>query len=472
MDNPRAHHVRVGAVIGALVIAGAVASSANAGRTNTQPDNATATRQAASGTSASNRSDEWPITECGTMDGKGCAPTTRRVDLERPTFSNPTNITNPLFPVEPDAAVVQLGTVDGKPFRSETTTLPRTDAVDWYGTRVEVVLSQYVAWLDGRIEEVALDRYAQADDGSVWYFGEDVIDYVDGVATLTEGTWLAGRDGPPAMLMPARPKVGDVYRVENVIGIVFEELTVIEVDKTVDGPNGKVRGAIVVDELGVTGGHSTKTLAPGYGEFITTNDSEIEAVAVAVPINAIDGGVPLEIRKVATAAGGVLEYVRSDEWESARFATDRIKSMHARLVRTQQPPRVMERLSKAISALDKAVTSERTLRAEARSVDIAEAAIDLHARYLPNLDVQVARFHVHVQRLRVLAAADDGGGVMGELASLEHIADRLRMDDDRVLAEVDEGLRAARDAVESGSTAAAADHAIRAANDLRNLSFA
>jgi hypothetical protein len=31
-----------------------------------------------------------------------------------------------------------------------------------------VVLSQYLAYLDGRITEVALDRYAQADDGSVW----------------------------------------------------------------------------------------------------------------------------------------------------------------------------------------------------------------------------------------------------------------------------------------------------------------
>jgi hypothetical protein len=72
---------------------------------------------------------------------------------------------------------------------------------------------------------VAIDRYAQADEGSVWYFGEDVIDYVNGAAAFTEGTWLAGRDGPPAMIMPAKPKPGDVFRVENVIGIVFEALT-------------------------------------------------------------------------------------------------------------------------------------------------------------------------------------------------------------------------------------------------------
>jgi hypothetical protein len=149
----------------------------------------------------SDRSDEWPITECGTFNGKGCAPTSKRVDVLRPVFSNPTAITNPLFPVSQLRSVIQVGKVDGKPFRSETTTLPTTGVVDWYGTKVPVVLSQYVAYLDGSITEVAIDRYAQADDGAVWYFGEDVIDYVNGAAAFTEGTWLAGRDGPPAMIM-------------------------------------------------------------------------------------------------------------------------------------------------------------------------------------------------------------------------------------------------------------------------------
>ena len=43
------------------------------------------------------------------------------------------------------------------------------------------------------------------------------------------------------MIMPAKPKLGDVFRVENVIGIVFEELTVAKVDQTVQGPHGRCR---------------------------------------------------------------------------------------------------------------------------------------------------------------------------------------------------------------------------------------
>ena len=237
---------------------------------------------------------------------RGCAPTGKRVDLQRPTFSNPTAITNPLFPVSQVRSVIQVGKVDGKPFRSETTTLPTTALVDWYGVKIPVVLSQYTAYLDGTITEVAIDRYAQADDGSVWYFGEDVIDYVGGAAAFTEGTWLAGRDGPPAMIMPAKPKPGDVFRVENVIGIVFEELTVVKVDQTVQGPNGPVPGAIVVDELGVSGGHSLKTLAPGYGEFQTADGPDLEAMAVAMPIDGQPGGPPAVRRRDPEGPDGCL----------------------------------------------------------------------------------------------------------------------------------------------------------------------
>jgi hypothetical protein len=111
--------------------------------------------------------------------GDGClpvAPDSARVDLAQPTFSHPTTITNPLFPISDLHSVLMLGHVDGKPFRTEVTLLPETEIVEWNGVKVETLVSQYVAYLDGRIQEVALDRYAQADDGSVWYFGEDVAD--------------------------------------------------------------------------------------------------------------------------------------------------------------------------------------------------------------------------------------------------------------------------------------------------------
>jgi hypothetical protein len=89
-------------------------------------------------------------------------------------FSDPTNVTNPLFPIDKLSSVVLNGRVDGKAFRTETTLLPETRIIEWSpGQCVKTLVSQYVAYLDGRLQEVALDFYAQADDGSLWCFGED-----------------------------------------------------------------------------------------------------------------------------------------------------------------------------------------------------------------------------------------------------------------------------------------------------------
>jgi hypothetical protein len=197
---------------------------------------------------------EQTSTVCGTYSGKGCASANKRVDLAVPSFSHSTEITNALFPIGHGRSAVLLGHVDGKPFRTETTVLPGRQTVDWNGRRIPVLISQYMAYLDGRLDEVAIDRYAQADDGSVWYLGEDVFDYRKGAIAITEGTWLAGREGPAAMIMPAHPKLGDVFRPENAIGIVFEEVTVTSVGKTVAGPRGPVAGAILTKEL-----HSDRT---------------------------------------------------------------------------------------------------------------------------------------------------------------------------------------------------------------------
>ena len=129
-----------------------------------------------------------------------------------------------------------------------------------------------------------MDWYAQADDGSVWYFGEDVFNYEDGKVADTEGTWIASDQTPAAMIMPAKPAVGNVYRPENAPEVVFEEVRVEKVDQTVHGPSGEISGAIEVMELHMDGTTEGKVFAPGYGEFSTgTAGGDLEAVSLASP---------------------------------------------------------------------------------------------------------------------------------------------------------------------------------------------
>ena len=96
-----------------------------------------------------------------------------RVDLVAPPFTNSANVTNPLFPISTLRSAILNGQADGRPLKIETTLLPETRIVEWSpGQCVRTLVSQFVAFEGGRIEEVALDFYAQADDGSVWYLGE------------------------------------------------------------------------------------------------------------------------------------------------------------------------------------------------------------------------------------------------------------------------------------------------------------
>ena len=175
----------------------------------------------------------------------------KRVDLGTPVFTHPTRVTNPLFPISHLDHVVLVGFVDGVPFRAETSLLPEIRVIDFGDHTVETLTSQYVAYLDRRIDETAIDQYAQDDDGAVWYFGEDVSNYEDGKIGDTDGTWHACKDGPVSMIMPAHPKAGDVYRVENLFPQVFEEVEVLEINQSVAGPLGPVPGAIRVGKFAV-----------------------------------------------------------------------------------------------------------------------------------------------------------------------------------------------------------------------------
>ena len=125
------------------------------------------------------------------------APESKRVDIVKPSFSNPTRITNPLFPISELHSVLLLGHVDNASLRTETTLLPGTKIIDWNGQKVETLVSQYVAYLDWGIHEVAIDFYAQADDGSVWYFGEDVFNYENGIVADTEALGSQARTDQP-----------------------------------------------------------------------------------------------------------------------------------------------------------------------------------------------------------------------------------------------------------------------------------
>ena len=125
--------------------------------------------------------------------------------------------------------------------------------------------------------EQSFNYFAQADDGTVYYFGEVVDNYVSGVIDNHDGSWLVG--GPaasdpaetanasdPAVFMPANPELGDVFKPEDLLPYVDETAEVVGVDLDVLVPLGKYDGAIKIKEsTSLAPDVEFKWYAPGVG---------------------------------------------------------------------------------------------------------------------------------------------------------------------------------------------------------------
>jgi hypothetical protein len=352
----------------------------------------------------------------------------KRLDIAAPTFSNPTEITNPLFPISDLHSVIFSGHIGKQRFHTETTLLPQTRMVEWSsGQWVEARVSQYMAYVDGRIEEVAIDLYAQADDGSVWYLGEDVFDYSDtnGLVDGTAGTWLAGRDGPPEMIMPADPRVGDVHRPENIPGIAFEEVAIKRVDTTVPGPLGPVHGAMVASELHDDGTHSDKVFAPGYGEFFSGHGNEVEAMALAVPTDAASRSQPPELNALSKGADDLLDPAIAGNWKSAADAQSATRRAWNVYRQGEVPPRLAAEMDLALESLHAAIGARDRAAAGTAAIDVAQSTLDLELRYRPPTEIDRARFELWARQVLVDGTAGDMGGVNGDVATLDWIRDRF-----------------------------------------------
>jgi hypothetical protein len=379
------------------------------------------------------------------------APDNRRADLVAPPFSNSTAITNPLFPISSLRSAILNGHVDESPLKIETTLLPDTRVIEWSpGQCVRTLVSQFVAYRGGRIQEVALDFYGQADDGSVWYFGEDVFNYKRGVVNDTAGSWLAGKDGPAAMIMPAQPAVGMVSRPENIPGLVFEEVTVKRTGVTVQGPRGPVAGAMIAGELHDDGSREDKYFAPGYGEFRSSDPSDLEALALAVPTDALASQMPAELTTLHRDAIAVLD--------GRRAAVDRMRDTWRVVRRGDVPPRLVAPMTRALRRLAR--------RPRQAAFAIADAALDLQLQYRQPADVDRDRFALWARRARIDAAARSGGALSGDAATLTWIRDRIaRSLDPGTLVRLDRRLGELESAAADGEFRAAA----RSAAALRNI---
>jgi hypothetical protein len=355
-------------------------------------------------------------------------------------FSNPTGITNPLFPASRLEQLVYLGQDQGDPLRVEVTRLPGSKPIDLNGTQVPAVKMQFLATSGTTILEVATDYFAQADDGTVWYLGEHVDNYENGVVADHEGTWVTGEKRPdgklfrPGVIMPARPQKGDVFFPENNKPFVFEKVTVAATGLTIPGPRGAVGGAIKTHEKLLDGTTEEKTFAPGYVEhtarvpFGSKKPEELVGVAIAIPIDKVDGPQPRELADLATTASGILTTIRSSDWTTAgeQLATiTRLWEAHQAAI-GEQVPKLVAQMRNAHTGLADAVAARDRTAAQQAAVRVARATADLQLRYEPVAAVDRGRLGAWAGQVLVDVDAKDEVGVREDAAVLDTIWARTR----------------------------------------------
>jgi hypothetical protein len=206
------------------------------------------------------------------------APAWAVVPTGSPTFSDPLDITNPYHPFQPAGVKVFQGSEGRTKMVGIHQYLTETRSFSWNGTTVNTRVLREISFEDGQLVEISDNYFAQADDGTVYYFGEVVDNYEDGVVINNAGSWLVG--GPtlpsdpvttanaanPTVFMPANPEVGDVFKPEDLPPVVDETAEVVRVGVKVKVPAGSYEDAIVIEETSsLEPGTTTKWYAPGVG---------------------------------------------------------------------------------------------------------------------------------------------------------------------------------------------------------------
>ena len=153
---------------------------------------------------------------------------------------------NKYFSIEPGYQLVLEGEEGGRKTSLVITVLEETKMVDGVETRV-VEERESVGGVPIEVSRnfFAIDRKT----GDVYYFGEDVDEFICGKIASHGGSWQAGKNGARyGLFMPAAPKVGQKFYQEIAPRVAMDRAQVVSVDEAVKVPAGSFKNCLKVEE--------------------------------------------------------------------------------------------------------------------------------------------------------------------------------------------------------------------------------
>jgi hypothetical protein len=203
---------------------------------------------------------------------------TEEFQIERCTFA--TTGRNPYFILVPGHRLELEGEEKGKVTHLTITVLDDTLMVD--GVQTRVVEERETE--DGELVEVSRNYFAHCtENGSVFYFGEDVDNYENGVVDNHDGSWRAGVDASRAgVIMPGLNLVGARYFQEVAPDVALDRAETVSVTETLSTPAGDFADVLKTKETTPLekGVKEFKYYAPGVGLI---RDADLDLVEVIEP---------------------------------------------------------------------------------------------------------------------------------------------------------------------------------------------
>lgn len=179
-------------------------------------------------------------------------------DPEAGAFS--AEIDNPYFPLPVGQKVV----LEGGGSLVRITSLDEVRTVAGVETRV---VEEYEE-IDGRVVEISRNFFAQAQDGTVCYLGEEVDMYdEEGNVSSHAGAWVADGDRlRPGIFMPGSPQVDQAFPQEIAPGIAEDRSTIVAIGEVAVLPGGTFEDTVtMLDFDPLSGGQDRKVYAKGIG---------------------------------------------------------------------------------------------------------------------------------------------------------------------------------------------------------------
>jgi hypothetical protein len=350
---------------------------------------------------------------------------------EAPRFTHPTEITNPFYPVSLIGQSISLGMEGGEPYRTEVTLLPDTKMITADGQQIEARVSHYVAYADGKLVETAYDYFAQGDDGSVYYLGEDVSNYEDGQVVNHEGTWLAGKDGAPiALIMPAHPEVGQVFNPENLPGVAYETDEIMSLTEKTTTPAGPIDNGLLIKEILMDGSIEYKVDAAGFGIIESRAEDEQVNLVWLNRTDAKPGNVPEPLNTIEVQAEDIIDLAPADNWEKVTANVAAIseawQSYQTQAANDKAPQPFQEALTAALDRLQKTSAAKEAAGTLQAANDLSAAVIDLFTVYQPPMTTDLGRLDVLERQAVLDVAADDFTAAADSLAKTNAVWARLK----------------------------------------------